>query len=92
MAFVLILAVTLVLAPALSVPLVAESVSQLAVLLAVQASAPAPVLLNVYTWLLELNGPPTGPLAVSPEAGLTENAAVGSMVVGSLAVSLAVLL
>ena len=87
----LIETVTVVLAPPANVPLVAESVSQLAVLLAVQFMDAPPLLLNVYVWLIGLNDPPTVPLEVNPEDGVAESEAV-LMVVGSLAVSFAVLL
>ncbi len=50
-----------VLAPGASVPAVAESVFQVAVLLAVQVSVAPPVLLSVYDWLSGANGPPLGP-------------------------------
>ena len=86
----LIETVTVVLAPPANVPLVAESVSQLAVLLAVQFMDEPPLLLSVYVWLIGLNGPPAVPLDVNPEDELTESEAVLT-VVGSLAVSLAVL-
>src|SRR5580704_223888 len=58
-----------------NVPLVAEIVSQLKVLVTDQTIATAPVLLSVYIWLVGLNGPPAPPLALSPDAGLTTSCA-----------------
>ncbi len=57
--------------PPARVPLVAERVSQLKVLVTDQTIATAPVLLSVYVWLEGLNGPPAPPLEVNPDAGLT---------------------
>ena len=51
------------------VPLVAEKVSQLEVLVADQTIATAPVLLSVYVWLEGLNGPPAPPLESIPTPG-----------------------
>jgi hypothetical protein len=67
----LIETVTLVLAPAANVPLVADRLTQVAVFVTNQSNAAVPLLVNVYTWLDGLNDPPIGPLEVSPVAGLT---------------------
>src|SRR5258708_177018 len=65
-------AVTVVLAPAASEPLVAESVSQLAVLAALQFTDPEPILFRVYVLLDGLNGPPCAPALDKPlAAGVT---------------------
>src|SRR2546428_29464 len=72
----LIMTVTLVVAPTTSVPLVAERVTQLAVLAADQLRLAVPLLVTMYTWLEGLKGPPTVPLEVNPIAGLTDRAAL----------------
>ena len=74
-ALVLIETMMFVLPPAASVPLVAESVSQVTVLVTDQTIATPPVLLSVYVWLLGLKGPNCPPLEENPDAGLTASCA-----------------
>src|SRR5215471_15877654 len=69
--------VTDVFEPGARVPLPAESVIQLAALLAAQTSVAPPTLLSVKTWLLGLKGPPAGPAELNPETGLTASCPAG---------------
>ena len=48
------------------VPLLAETESQVEVLMRLQATAPADRLVNSTAWEPGLNGPPTAPAAVKP--------------------------
>jgi hypothetical protein len=68
----LIDAVTVVDAPAASVPPVDDRVTHDCVFPAVQLSEAPPVFVTVYAWLDGLNGPPNGPVEVRPPAGVTD--------------------
>ena len=72
LALALIVTVTLVLIPAANVPLVADRLSQFSLALADQSNAALPLLVNVYTWLDGLNGPPTGPLEAKSEGAVMQ--------------------
>lgn len=73
----LIVAVTVVLAPAASAPPVPESVSQPAVLPAVQFIVPVPVFESVYVPLTGEKEPPVTPPDASPAVGVTESTGAG---------------
>jgi hypothetical protein len=70
-ALALMLTCTLVLAPPASVPLLGDTLNQLAVALAVQLKFEPPELVRPYRVLAGLNGPPVYPLEASPAVGLT---------------------
>jgi hypothetical protein len=67
----LIDAVTVVFAPAASVPPAADKVTHDATFDAVQFMEAAPVFVSVYDWLDGVNGPPAVPDEVRPPAGVT---------------------
>ena len=67
----LMVTVTVALAPAARVPLVESRVTQLAVLEAVQSMEVPPGLLSVYCNDAGVNGPPKFPDEVKPPAGVT---------------------
>jgi hypothetical protein len=67
----LIDAVTVVVAPAASVPPVADKVTQVCPFDAVQFIEAVPVFVSVYAWLDGVNGPPNVPVDVRPPAGVT---------------------
>jgi len=84
----LIDAVTVVAAPAASVPPVADNVTHVCVFAAVQFIGALPVFVTVYDWLAGVNGPPAVPEEVRPPAGDTvsgpaTDAAVTVMVMGA---------
>ena len=84
----LIDAVTVVFAPAASVPPVADKVTHDCTFEAVQFIGAAPVFVTVYDWLAGVNGPPAVPEEVSPPAGDTvsgpaTDAAATVMVMGA---------
>lgn len=72
-AFELIETVTVVLAPAASVPDAPDNVSQLCVFAAVQLMPVPPVFIRVYVCELGENGPPRFPALFKPVAGVTDN-------------------
>jgi hypothetical protein len=67
----LIDAVTVVFAPAASVPPAADKVTHDATFDAVQFIGAVPVFVTVYDWLDGVNGPPAVPDEVRPPAGVT---------------------
>jgi hypothetical protein len=69
----LIDAVTVVVAPAASVPLAADKVTHVCVFDAVQLIEAVPVFVSVYAWLDGVNGPPNVPVEVMPPAGDTDS-------------------
>jgi hypothetical protein len=64
-------AVTVVFAPAASVPPAADNVTHDATFVAVQFIGEAPVFVTVYVTLGGVNGPPAVPDEVRPPAGVT---------------------
>src|SRR5512134_1241968 len=68
----LIDAVTVVFAPAASVPPADDSVTHDCTFDAVQLIDVPPVFVNVYCWLDGLNGPPGAPVEERPPAGVTD--------------------
>ena len=67
----LIEAVTVAVAPAASVPAVADKVTHVCVFAAVQFIEAVPVFVSVYAWLDGENVPPAVPDEVRPPAGVT---------------------
>jgi len=77
--------VTVVFAPAASVPPVADKVTHDATFVAVQFIEAVPVFVTVYVTLEGVNGPPAAPDEVRPPAGDTDNApAAGPVTVKEL--------
>src|SRR5208282_2640548 len=64
------LIVTVVLAPALKLPEVEETVSQLEMLTRLQFKDFEPTFFSVLVWEVTENGPPPGPKAVKPSGGV----------------------
>jgi hypothetical protein len=69
----LIETVTVAVAPAASVPPVADKVTHDCTFDAVQLIEAVPVFVSVYAWLDGVNGPPNVPVEVRPPAGVTDS-------------------